>query len=233
MLTNLHWHVCFRSMWSASTPYQKIWSPTLDTVHQPIQDSSRLPLKHWPPTLDLHPSADWLLHGVAEPDHGTVPLSLQQLWARQQGQTPSRGGIRIQQLSACFKYDDTILGHVPLEPCDAVQSTEIITSIIGEPSWPYTRGIGREAPDSTQTRLLDAKQWQTKYTGGTEIMFNVGHKVRLLRRHFRMTRPSRKIDFNHVGLYTVSNVMNSNPYKLDLPKMMRHHKVFQRSQLDW
>jgi len=71
-------------------------------VHQPILDLSLLPHKHWLPTLERLPPADRQPNRAAEPDHGTIPPSLEQLRAGQLGRTASSGEIRVQQLRASF-----------------------------------------------------------------------------------------------------------------------------------
>jgi len=80
----------------------------------------------------------------------------------------------------------------------------------------------RLLPDS----ILDAQERQTKNAGGKEITFEVGDIVWLSTKHFRSTRPSKKLDYTHAGPYTVSEIINQNAYKLDLPKMMWNHNVF-------
>jgi len=64
------------------------------------------------------------------------------------------------------------------------------------------------------------------------MTFEVGNEVWLSTRHFRTTRPSKKLDYKCTGPYTVSKIINKNAYKLDLPKTMRNHNVFHVSQLD-
>ena len=80
--------------------------------------------------------------------------------------------------------------------------------------------------------LLDAQERQTKYSGGKEITFEVGDRVWLSTKHFRTTRPSKKLDYKRAGPYTVSKIINQNAYKLNLPKTMRNHNVFHVSHLD-
>ena len=80
--------------------------------------------------------------------------------------------------------------------------------------------------------LLEAQEKQTKYAGGKEITFEVGDRVWLSTRHFRTTRPSKKLDYKRAGPYTVSKTNNKNACKLDLPKTMRNHNVFHVSLLD-
>jgi len=83
-----------------------------------------------------------------------------------------------------------------------------------------------------QGSLLEAQARQSKYTGGKDVSFEVRNKVWLSTRHFRTTRPSKKLDDKRTGPYTVSKIINKNTYKLDPPKTMRNHNVFHVSQLD-
>jgi len=119
-----------------------------NAFHQPILDSSLLPHEHQSSTLNCLPPAAQRLDPAAEPDHGTIPPRLQQQRAGQLGRTPSSGIIRVHPVSACFDSDDTVLGHVPSEPQDAVQCTESVTPKIGAPSGCYAQLIGRDSPDS-------------------------------------------------------------------------------------
>jgi len=80
--------------------------------------------------------------------------------------------------------------------------------------------------------LLQAQQRQTKYAGGKQITFEVGDQVWFSTKHFQTTRPSKKLDYNRTGPYTVSKIINKNAYKLDLPNTMRNHSVFHVSLLD-
>jgi hypothetical protein len=74
-----------------------------------------------------------------------------------------------------------------------------------------------ETHQTLRKNLQEAQTRQTKYAGGKEVVFEVGDKVWLSTRHFRTTRPSKKLDYNGTGPYTVSKVINKNAYKLDLP----------------
>jgi hypothetical protein len=56
--------------------------------------------------------------------------------------------------------------------------------------------------------------------------------VWLSTKHFRTTRPTKKLDYKRAGPYTVSQIINQNAYKLDLTKTMWNHNVFHVSQLD-
>jgi len=126
---------------------------------------SHMSTNHWLTTA-LQLQTKWP-NWVAERGHGTVPPSLLQQWARRLGRTPSPGGIRVQQLSACVNKNNTILGHVPFEHWDAVQSTKCVKSKIEEPCRRYTQGIGRDAPDSP---------W--KHTGSPAKQYNICRQKR-------------------------------------------------------
>jgi len=111
----------------------------------------------------------------------------------------------------------------PLPPASHLKS-EIQADVVLE-GLELTHRVLRE-------NLLDAQQRQSKYAGGKEIPFKVGDKVWLSTKHLRTTRQSKKLDHKRAGPYTVSKIINKNPYKLDLPNTMRNHNVFQVSLLD-
>jgi hypothetical protein len=69
-----------------------------------------------------------------------------------------------------------------------------------------------ETHQTLHKNLQEAQANQTKYTGSKEVVFEVGDKVWLSTRHFRMTRPSKKLDYPRTGPYTVSKVINKNAY---------------------
>jgi hypothetical protein len=83
-----------------------------------------------------------------------------------------------------------------------------------------------------QQSMLEAQVQQSKYAGGKDMTFEVGNNVWLSTRHFRTTRPLKKLDYKRTGPYTASKIINKNAYKADLPKTMRNHNVFHVSQLD-
>ena len=64
------------------------------------------------------------------------------------------------------------------------------------------------------------------------MKFDVGDMVWLATRHICTTRPSKKLDYERTGPFKVSQVINDNAYRLDLPAMMRIHNVFHVSLLD-
>ena len=80
--------------------------------------------------------------------------------------------------------------------------------------------------------FLKAQQKKKKYAGCKQIIFEVGDQVWLSTKHFRTTRPSKKLDYKRTGPYTVSRVINKNASKFDLLNTMRYHNVFHVSLLD-
>jgi len=96
-----------------------------------------------------------------------------------------------------------------------------------------TFAAGLEDTHQTLRRnLQEARADQTKYAGAKKVVFEVGDKVWLSTRHFRTTRPSKKLDYKRTGPYTLSKVINKNAYKLDLPYTIQKHNIFHVSLLD-
>jgi hypothetical protein len=50
-------------------------------------------------------------------------------------------------------------------------------------------------------RLLEAQVRKSIYYGGQDVTFEVRNKVWLSTQHFRMTRPSKKLDYKRTGPY--------------------------------
>jgi hypothetical protein len=80
--------------------------------------------------------------------------------------------------------------------------------------------------------IFKAQERQTKYACGQEMTFAVGNTVWLSTRNLNRSRPSKKLDYKCTGPYTVSKIINTNAYQLDLPSTMRNHNVFHESLLD-
>jgi hypothetical protein len=89
-----------------------------------------------------------------------------------------------------------------------------------------------ETHRTLRENVLEAQQRQTMYASKKDIAFDIGDKVWLSTKYFRITRPSKKLDYKRAGPYTVSKVINKNAYNLDLPTTLRNHNVFHVSQLD-
>jgi len=89
-----------------------------------------------------------------------------------------------------------------------------------------------ETHQTLRKTLQEAQATQTKYAGGKEVVFHFGDNVWLSTRHFRTTRPSKKLGYKRTGLYTVSKVIKKNAYELDLPYTILKHNVFHVSLPD-
>jgi hypothetical protein len=63
-------------------------------------------------------------------------------------------------------------------------------------------------------------------------IFKRGEMVYLLRKNFKTTRPSPKLDYKKVGPFKVEEVISDTNYRLSLPSSMRMHPVFHISLLE-
>ena len=63
-------------------------------------------------------------------------------------------------------------------------------------------------------------------------VFKPGDQVWLFTRHIRTTRPSRKIDWQKLGRFTIRRRVGTHAYELVLPDTMRIHPVFHVSLLE-
>jgi hypothetical protein len=68
--------------------------------------------------------------------------------------------------------------------------------------------------------IIQAQERQTKYTSGKEVTFVVGDTVWLPTWKLKTSSPSKKLDYKSTGPYRVSQIINKNAYKLDLPSTM-------------
>jgi hypothetical protein len=80
--------------------------------------------------------------------------------------------------------------------------------------------------------LLEAQVRQSQYLGRMDVTLKVGNKVCVLTRHSRTGRPSKMLDYNCTGTNKVSNIINTNAYKLDLPNTLQNHNLIHVLQLD-
>jgi len=80
--------------------------------------------------------------------------------------------------------------------------------------------------------IIDAQERQTKYTGRMEMTFAVRDKVWPSTRNLKTSRPLKKLDYKCTAWYTVSKIINKNPYTLHFPNTMRNHNFFNVSGLD-
>jgi hypothetical protein len=59
-----------------------------------------------------------------------------------------------------------------------------------------------------------------------------GAHIWLWRKYVKMTRPSSKLDYKHIGPYTILEQVGSRAYKLDLPPSVNIYPVFYISLLE-
>jgi hypothetical protein len=83
-----------------------------------------------------------------------------------------------------------------------------------------------------QDTIIEAQERQRKSAGGNDMTLVVGIKVWLSARNLKTSRPSKKLEYKRTGPYTVSMIINRNPYKPDFLSTMRNHYVFHVSLLD-
>jgi hypothetical protein len=122
---------------------------------------------------------------------------------------------------ANYHYNPTMQFKPPKEPS--------FSSQIHTDTW--VEGL-EETHRLLRENFEEAQARQLKYAGGKDMTFKVGENVWLSTRHFRTTRPSKKLDYKRTGPSAVSKVISKNACKLDLPNTMRNHNVFHVSLLD-
>jgi len=129
---------------------------------------------------------------------------------------------RMTPFWANYHYHPVMQFKAPMQPSSLNSEIQADT---------FAAGL-EETHQTLRKNLQEAQANQTMYAGGKEVIFEVGDKVWLSTRHFRTTRPSKKLDYKRTGPYTVSKVINKNAYKLDLAYTIRKHNVFHVSLLD-
>ena len=89
----------------------------------------------------------------------------------------------------------------------------------------------------TKDSLREAQENQAKYANQhrQHLTFQVGDKVLLSAQYINnpvdRNRPTRKLTPRYLGPYTISTVIFTTAYKLDLPATLRIHHVFHVSKL--
>ena len=93
---------------------------------------------------------------------------------------------------------------------------------------PFPAGLV-ETLHTLHKNLQEVQANQTNYTGGKEVVFEVGDKVWLSTWHFRTTGPSKKLAYKRTGPCAVSKVVNKKTYELNLAYTIRNDHVFEVS----
>jgi hypothetical protein len=63
-------------------------------------------------------------------------------------------------------------------------------------------------------------------------IINIPDKVWLLRRNLKINHPCDKLDFRHLGPFSIVKQMNDVVFRLELPPSMKVHSVFHVSLLE-
>ena len=90
----------------------------------------------------------------------------------------------------------------------------------------------REAHELLCENFLIAQDRQTCHAGSKDMKLDVGDMVWLATHHIHTMCPSKKLDYKCIGPFKVSQVINNNAYRLDLPATMWIYNVFHVSLLD-
>jgi hypothetical protein len=117
---------------------------------------------------------------------------------------PIHSATRMTPFSANYHYHPVMQFKAPKQPSSLNSETQADT---------FAAAL-EETHQTPHQNLQEAQANQTKYTGGKEVVFEVGGKVWLSTRHFRTTRPSKKLDYTRTGPYMVSKVINTNAQEL-------------------
>jgi hypothetical protein len=84
-------------------------------------------------------------------------------------------------------------------------------------------------------KLLEAQDWQkdnADMSRKAHPMINIGDKVWLLRRNLKTNRLCDKLDFHHLGPFSIIKQINDVAFRLELPPSMKIHPVFHVSLLE-
>ena len=130
--------------------------------------------------------------------------------------------MRMTPFWANYHYHLVMQFKAPKQPSSLNSETQADT---------FTADL-EETHQTLSKNLQEAEASQTKCASSKVVIFEVGDNLWLSMRHFQTTRPSKKLDYKRTGPYTVSNVINKNGYKLDLPYTIRKHNIFHVSLLD-
>ena len=121
--------------------------------------------------------------------------------------------------------------HPRLPLTAAVQKTNVAAS--NNPS--AIDKIKQVARDLKQAKenLITSQQRQKKYADESrrELKFDVGDQVMLSTAHLNNADRAPKLSPKYIGPFTITQVVNDNAYKLNLPSNMKVHSTFNISQL--
>jgi len=124
--------------------------------------------------------------------------------------------------STASGYSGILVNHLVMQFSALKQPSSMNSEIKA-----HTVAAGLEETHGTlHKNLQEAQVNQTIHAGGKVVVFEVGDEVWLATWRVRTTRSSKELDPKRTGPYTVSQVINKNAFKLDLPYTIRTHNVF-------
>jgi hypothetical protein len=92
----------------------------------------------------------------------------------------------------------------------------------------------QDLSEYVQEELLWAQASQQEYANRKRLLalaYSVGDRVWLDARNIRTNRQSKKLDWKNLRPFSVTKVVSSHAYQLDLPDSMKIHPVFHVSLL--
>ncbi len=92
----------------------------------------------------------------------------------------------------------------------------------------------RDLSEYIREELLWAQALQQEYANKKRSpapAYAVGDRIWLDARNIKTSRQSKKLDWKNLGPFTVTQVVSSHAYRLDLPDSMKIHPVFHVSLL--
>jgi ''chromo'' (CHRromatin Organisation MOdifier) domain./Integrase core domain. len=135
------------------------------------------------------------------------------------------------QLSTGYTPFELDCGQHPLTPASFIsQRTSVPAADNFLEHWDNMIHMAKDS-------LREAQERQTKYANQhrRHLTFKIGDKVLLSAQHINnpvdRQRPTRKLTPRYLGPYTISTIISSTAYKLDLPATLRIHPVFHVSLL--
>jgi len=237
MSTYQCWPKCFSNTWSASLS------------HQPIS----WPMTEWSLRSDCgnrfaHSKVSFadcqqpcILRDIARLNSKTRSWSstcgFWQVWAGYLSQVITFDSVCLWWFHSSLNTDDVIQGQLPLPPANAVEGTKSpVKHQVRNTNRCNSDGIGRDSPaspvDLVGSQGMGIKICCEDWYNYQNVTIEFGNNVWLSTWHFCMTRPLKKPNYKHTGLYIVNEISVKNAENLQLPKTMCNEQILNISQLE-